>query len=425
MQPVKITIYGDYFDCQIYRRRLYLWTFDGVLKVYQWDDIVKSLIKKGINRISLSLCFMDGSYLYRLSSIDLFKIELFKDVEFRTLLLNKFQKVSNQEYQLTTQQIDKFIIGEQETPTNYLPTDTEIYNSKLHFITEQGLFVGSAHRSKSNKYPVSPRPKKLWDCNLLSIKANNYSQLSLSGGSEGLYELNLSKFKPEKLKTIEANNSIFQVSNNHSSFSNYTSLSIYNSSVVDNSFMALFNWNTKKDRDNKEIPQRDYQETINESNIFKTNNKDKYLSWGADDKIYRGTDNGFEIVRFNNYAKTTEGENFFSTIKKLNLHPWKGKIISGGTAHFGTIIECENALVVMLSNGENYTIPGPITRWRVYPRSKNYENHLHVIHENRIEIYSFNHDYFLNQDQKELGIKYKPEKNIRTNTAKIGYSKWS
>ena len=27
MQPVKITIKGDYYDCQIYRGRLYLWTF--------------------------------------------------------------------------------------------------------------------------------------------------------------------------------------------------------------------------------------------------------------------------------------------------------------------------------------------------------------------------------------------------------------
>ena len=60
------------------------------------------------------------------------------------------------------------------------------------------------------------------------------------------------------------------------------------------------------------------------------------------------------------------------------------------------------------------TIPGPITRWRVYPRSMNYENHLHVILDDRIEIYSFNHDYFLSQQEKEIGIQFTVEKHRRT-----------
>lgn len=33
MQPIKITLAGDYFDCQIYRGRLYLRTFNGALKL--------------------------------------------------------------------------------------------------------------------------------------------------------------------------------------------------------------------------------------------------------------------------------------------------------------------------------------------------------------------------------------------------------
>ncbi|HRX96433.1 MAG TPA: hypothetical protein P5514_05765, partial [Bacteroidales bacterium] len=80
---------------------------------------------------------------------------------------------------------------------------------------------------------------------------------------------------------------------------------------------------------------------------------------------------------------------------------------------FGNIIECENALVIAQSDGNTFTIPGPITRWRVYPRSLNYENHLHVILDDRIEIYSFHHDYFLSQTDKSIGIQFQPEKFIR------------
>ena len=409
MHPLKITIKGDFFDCQIYRGRLYLWTFDGALKVYNWNDIVHSFIKKDTDKIALTFCFMDGNYLYKTSLV-----ELFKDIDFKKLLLSKFVAVSNQKFNLSEKQLEKFLFGEQETPTGIIPTDTEIYGNILYFIHEKGLFSGSAHRSKSEKYPVSSRPTKLWDCNLLSIKANKYPQLALSGGNEGLFELNTASSKPTNLKRVEERNPIFQISKDHSSFSNYSFLSIYNTSLRDSSFLALFKWNITKDRHNQDLPLRDFDTKISDDTIFNNRSKKHNISWGIEDKIYKATERGFEIMRFNNYANPEKGEEKFTKLKNVNLHPWKGKVINGGTAYFGNIIECENALVVLQSDNNSFSIPGPITRWRVYPRSMNYENHLHVILEDRIEIYSFNHDYFIDQEEKEIGIKFKSEKHRRT-----------
>lgn len=415
MQPVKITIPGDYVDCQIYRGRLYLWTFNGSLKICDWNGIIESLIKKTTQKVPLTFCFINGNYLYKESIID-----LFTDIDFKNLLIKKFALVADQEYIIKPRQLSKFLMGEQETPTKIIPTDTEIYSSNLYFITESGLFVGSAHRDKSEKNLVSSKPRKIWDCDLLSIKANKYPQLALSGGSEGLFELNMTRLQPENLKQIETKDSIYEISRSHSSFSNYASLSIYNSSVATESFMALFEWNTKKDENQKDIYQRDFAKNINENEIFNSKDKHNYLSWGIEDKIYRATNQGFEIVRFNNRANEEKGEKKFTRIGNTNLHAWKGKVINGGTAYFGNVVECENALVVMLSDGRTHTIPGPITRWRVYPRSRNYENHLHVILDDRIEIYSFNQDYFLNQGEKALGIEFKPEQMTRRFTPAKG-----
>ncbi|MDM8569828.1 hypothetical protein QUF50_10045, partial [Thiotrichales bacterium HSG1] len=175
--------------------------------------------------------------------------------------------------------------------------------------------------------------------------------------------------------------------------SNYTYLSIYNSSNVDKSFLALFNWETPD--------KRKYERNFDESEIFDNNNS-SYLSWGTQDKIYRATDGEFEIVDFNN--KTDEISHFHDC-RRVKLESW-GEVIYGGTSYFGTIIEYENALTVELSDNTDYTIEEPISRWRVYPRSKNYENHLHVIKDGCIEIYSFNSDYFIDQDNKDFGIKY-------------------
>jgi hypothetical protein len=49
-------------------------------------------------------------------------------------------------------------------------------------------------------------------------------------------------------------------------------------------------------------------------------------------------------------------------------------------------------------------IPGEPVNWRVFPRSKHYANHLHVVYDDRLEVWSFNHDYFLDQKKKRLGI---------------------
>jgi hypothetical protein len=409
MQPIKLTILGDYYDCQIYRGRLYLWTFNGDLKVYDWNMLVESLIKKDTDKIAITFSFQDGHYLYKTSLI-----EIFQDKDFRQLLIKKFKSIENKKYHFTEKQLEQFLFGEQETPTGILPTDTEIYSNKLYFITEKGLFSGSAHRSKSDKFPVSSKPTKFWDCNLLSIKANKYPQLALSGGDEGLFELNLlDNNLPENLDRVENFKPIFQISKNHSSFSNYSYLNIYNSSLVDESFLAMFKWNTFKDRNDKDHYRRDFDKIITDNEIFKTNSNNKHLSWGIEDKIYRAKDGGFEVIKFNNSANPDKGEEKFNRQQNINLHPWKGKVINGGTAHFGNIIECENALVIAQSDGSTFTIPGPITKWRVYPRSLNYENHLHVILDDRIEIYSFHHDYFLSQAEKQLGIQFQIEKFVR------------
>lgn len=65
----------------------------------------------------------------------------------------------------------------------------------------------------------------------------------------------------------------------------------------------------------------------------------------------------------------------------------------------------------MLSDGTYYNIPGEVTRVRIFPRSLNYENHLHVIHNNTLEIYSFNNDYFVDQKAKDFGFAFRMPKS--------------
>ncbi len=413
MQPVKIKIDGNYFDCQIYSGRLYLWTFDGDLKIINWNALINSLIKNDRDKIVMNFCFLDGNYLYKSSLI-----ELFKDRDFRKLLLKKFAHVEEKKFIVTEKMLSKFTMGVQNTPLNLIPTDTEIYSNKLYFINEMGLFSASANRQKSEKYLVSSRPTKLWDCNLFSIKANKYPQIALSGGDEGLFEYNISQTKPDNLKIIEKN--IYQISENHSSFSNYTYLNIFNSSLVDKSYLAMFKW--EKSDENVLPPlqmmnykgknlNRNFDHLLSTEAIFEQEIDANSLSWGIDDKINLITESKFEIIKCNYFADIDKGQKMFNKIysNEINI---SGELVNTGSCYFGNIIETTNGLFILLSNGSNYVINEEITRWRTYPRSKNYENHLHVILDDCIEIYSFNQDYFIeDQIDKVFGIEFKEPKS--------------
>ena len=415
MQPLKITILGDYWDCQIYMGRLYLWSFDGSLKVYKWDDIVSSLIADPKDRLAMYCAFTKGNYFYN-PELEI----IFKDDDFKNLLQNKFNSLQRNVFEINAEDNQEYLYGEQDNPFDELPTDTEIINKTIYGVTPSGIWATDAHRYNRNK-PVKTRPTHVWDCPILSLKANNYNQIALSAGSEGLYELNPFYEKKDYRSSLKkVDKSIYEVSKRHSLFSNYSYLSIYNSSNIANSFLALFNWEVHENPYGKEY-ERKFEKIIDESEIFLNSNRNK-LSWGTQDKIYKAVEGGFEIVKFNNYAKEDEDERIFTKKRRIDLHAWKGEVISGSIAYFGTIIECENALVVALSDGTNITINGPITKWRVYPRSINYENHLHVILEDKIEIYSFNNDYFVDQSSKDLGIIYNKNKIIRNNKRRSFYS---
>lgn len=392
MKPIKITIQGSYLDCQLYRGWLYLWTFDGRLCVYDWERMIDSLSVLENDKLALKFSFKEGSYLYRHSVLD-----ILQDTEFKNLLINKFSNLYKYTFVISEHNLRQFLIGEMDTPSLSLPIDTEIYNSILYYATDKGLFKSNAHKTKGN--PLSSKPTKLWDARILSLKANNFPRMAISAGDEGLFEMSLSREDVESIDLKEVERNIIKISNKHSSFSNYSNLSIYSSSLSSKSYLALFAWKEYDEYSRKKY-KRVYKETLDSSLIF-GDEKDN-LSWGVDGKIFRATPNGFNIVEFNNNKRN----HLFSKKKDYDETLNGASIIGGTSAYFGNIVEYEEGLTIIQTDGERVSINQPITRWRVYPRSNNYSNQLHVLLDNRMEIFAFNHDYFLPQNDKELGIDF-------------------
>jgi hypothetical protein len=391
MQPLKIVIPGNFWDVQIYRDRLHLWDMEGNLSTYNWEESLEVLFAQNQEKRLPILCaFSQGDYLYG----EKFKL-IFEDLDFKELLQNKFSSLQQ------SLEINLQLRGLQSTPFRELHTDSEIYDNKLYAITDAGLWSTGAHKNGTGN-PVSSRPKKIWDCNLQSIRAHS-NRLALSGGSDGLFEHRISGDDIYQSDFAKIDSKITQLSSRHSLYSTWAFSSIFNTSDVDASFLVGNYWTN-------DIQGR----RLNNGNIYELSEifediTPEGFSWAENEKIYYAQNGQIKIVRFNQQNTSPNSDaSPFNPVSIENIEMLAAEnIIMADTAKFGAIIEDFNGLTILRSDGETYRIDGNISRWRIYPRSKRYENHLHIILDDRIEIYSFNHDYFVEQRTKKFGIEHK------------------
>lgn len=402
MQPVKLTIPGDFWDSQIYRGRLYLWDMENALRVYDWDALVHSLLENERGRLALLCSFTRGDYLYHVDwSL------VFGDQDVRHLLQSKFQELATRQLVIAPHTLSAHLLLHQDNPFGAMHDDSEIYINHLYGLNEAGLSSVEVHHQRRKRRIIDEPTEKLWDGQGTSIRAGR-SSLAVAAADEGLFEIPLSNngHSHQGDSVTSVSDGSLQVSNRHTLFANWAFASIYGSSDMEDSYLAAFEWREEREDDERPHWERHFSRLVKASKIFGHGG----FSWGFQEKIYQPAAGGLRVTRFTQkYLSPDEGGEAFSEPEFIPFQAWKGEIIGGGATFFGTIVECENALVVLRSDGEFYNLPGAVTRWRVFPRSTRYENQLHVLYEDRLEIHSFNHDYFVNQRTKNLGVEHRPK----------------
>lgn len=409
MQPLKLIILGDYWDSQIYKGRLYIWDMDNIVYIYDWERFVGNLAEDTYLKLPFTCAFSRGDLLYQPSDISQL---IFEDVEIKQILERKFQAIAQRELVFSRHELSPYLIGEQDSPFDNIHDDSTIYNDAIFAITDSGLYNVATHKPKRQRYKIDKNPSKIWDGLGTSIQAGK-SVLAIASGSEGLFEYNFNnKIEPK------------QISKRHTLFANWAFASIYGSSDIQPSYLAAFRWREQEREENllgarillhsKYI--REFSSIMTEEKIFNQLDHEVGLSWGRQEKLYRASKNSLEVVHFTQKKIGSEEkeESPFEVIGtyplNMSLSSNSEQVIAGGVSYFGVIVELEKGLMVIESTGSIMYIPGPITRWRVFPRSVRYENQLHVILDDRLEIHSFNNDYFVNQRNKIIGLEYHAHK---------------
>lgn len=397
MQPLKMIIEGSFFDSQLYSGRLYLWKDDGSILVLDWDALLESISIHPQLRLAFECGFRRSDYLYG-SQWDL----IFRDEEVRTVITNKFIQLAENPIEVPPRLLHAAEIRQQKNPIAFPHSDLLIYSKRLYVGTRDGVF--STACNKKNDYPVSTRPRKLWDAPVLGMSAS-YASLSLSCGSEGLFEMSVEDEMGGRWNLYsegDRGERLHNLSNLHSSSSRWAFYSIFSSSHHNAGYLADFERERDSKRPSFDPGTRTFRRIIPSEEIFAGSS----YSWGHQDKLCQVRGRTITVVQFQPWKEETP----FIPLGELRLRDFKGEVVTGDSALFGFIIECDNGIVVMDSTLENIWIPGEPVNWRVFTRSKFYENQLHIVYDSRLEIYSFNDDYFVNQETKKAGIKYYEQK---------------
>lgn len=375
MQPVRLTIDGLFWDVQLYSGRLYLFGRDGSVATLNWDSLVESLSADLSDRLAIECAFKRSDYLYARD----FRL-FFQDDDIKETITQKFESLADRSLFVTRSQIQNYLIDQQLNPFPFPHADCTIYKNRMWIVGMDGIFSGTC--SGRTKHPISTKINRSWDAPIFATSAS-YGTLALAAGSDGLWEHNL-----DDDLIYDYGDEPHQIAPEECDSCDWMYHSIYGKSY-EGGFLAEFERNPAGDENF-----RQFRETISSNRIF---DRQGY-SWGARDKIYLASDGYLDVVKYSPYRG-----DLLTQLGSYSIDAWKGEIVSGGVAPFGAIAEYQSAIVVIPSVGPPVTLAGEPVRWRVYPRSTYYKNHLHVVYEDRLEILSFNHDYFVDQSSKVFG----------------------
>lgn len=333
MRYVQIIIEGDYWDYLLKDNLMYLWHFNGVVSVYNWDYLVLDFTIKNNNPSIYQLLQNKANRSLSKPLTDNFTIEL------------------------TSNDIEPYLLKKIDSPFNDLPILLETYRGDFYAILDKGLFKVNNLESRLGN------TERLWDSKLFDFTIKKNGRISMSGGNEGLFEHYISTKETKKL------------SDRHSTESFWNNTGIYSASLKDESYLILNN------DMNKYFNEDDQNIVIFEDEIFSNKVRNGGISWSSNNRFYRVFDNNkLEVVNFNVVNKE-----LIKKSKVIEFNSWKGRILSGGSAIFGNIIECENALVIIHKNSfEN--IPEEVVTWKVNNNNPHYLNHLGIVFENKICI---------------------------------------
>jgi hypothetical protein len=396
MRSVKVKISGAYWDSQIYSGELILFDCDGALHRINWREIIDELAAKNIPvQTALRVAYSDS--------------DLFYNPKVRKILLDPAisTPIKNQLAELALLDIPEIQKSAhwrvEDSPFDFLSADTDIYYGQIFACGDEGLFSFPRQNLSAGRFSKN-KAEKYHEASFLSIKASDrHTALAAAAGDDGLFEF---PYKKADHRFLDQEKQLTKRPCNACDWS-FQSVMGW---TPDTAFLASFR-EEKDSRTNKSV--RSFDRIVEPREMFGDVDGNSFgFTWGSREKIYRISSRGIEVANYSPAKMTGKKSSSpqynqkFSFVKSEEIDGHLSNVapIATATAPFGTILEFDDHIVVLRSDGEIEKFVGEAVHWRVFGRSENYSNQLHIVYDDHILITSFVHDYFVNQSEKLYGF---------------------
>lgn len=337
MRSVKIRIAGSFWDSQLYSNEIILFTDNGTIVRADWRAAIDSVAEQYKNvRTALRVAFMDG--------------DLFYNDKVRKILLDPAlaKPIRQQLDQLADGMWEVDLIqgsraSRNDSPFDFVPTDTDVYYNTIIASGDEGLFTCS--RVHLGKQKPKIYTTKHHDARFMQVRASDRNTaIAAAAGTDGLMEFGFEKKREDTNLGQEKHLAKRPCSSCEWAFQ----------SVIGWSDEAAFIASFKEERlpgssERIRIPDR----VIDFSEFFGADlGLDKSFAWGAREKFYKIDGNEVTVVerrdddRGRKHLHESSGE--FKVIGRKRESGLDGAdVIATGTAPFGSVIEYSDRLVVI------------------------------------------------------------------------------
>ena len=326
----RLSILGDYIDCQLYGNRLYLWTFGGSIRVYDYPKILKYLC--GI-RARFNQDHTCHQYEYEASQV-----------------------------YISDNELQHCLLYERDYLTSEFPTGTEVISNRLYETNAKGLYM-----SQIPLHDELHPSDQIWDCPLISISGAQRRGLVCAGGKDGLFWL------PSSTNA----QLVLQLSSSHTIEALFCDIGVYAHSSLKDAYLI------KRADGHRYADSLMADRSLFPANVFGINHG-RCLTWCWKVTFYFAVNHSLRVFKFSDLHGALE------QIEQVHFFAWKGDFVSAGSADCGTVVELDNAICLFddweHKDGHCTTISGSVTRWRFYPRLYAFNNHVHIIFDERLDI---------------------------------------
>jgi len=363
---ILLSIQGDFVDSFIYTGTLFLVHGNSQLSTYSWQSIL-NFASDQIHEINLKRqvsTFMDDcrGWQFDFENNDRITIhidhETLKGMELSSIYLDEW------------------------------PSDINVYANNLYVCGEDGV---DEYKFDRETKKVIDNPFKIWDEYAFMVAPNDFHRLAIAAGKNGV----ITAF-PKK-NSIDSND-LLTLIEQPSSDCEWIGRNLV-SNTSEGSYLSVFSSLSPKPQN----PDREYWDRFNrekraaETHLisFQEHSILKY-AWLAGEKLF-GINGQGEV-----YSHVETSNIDFPKVDEKRIIPRlsQERLLGARSGSFGTVIEYEHDLILYNESGEDLISHRPVN-WRVFPRAKNYINHLHVVENDALKIYAFecktthNHlDYF-------------------------------